>query len=512
MFAAFYAGMRDMSVRIVEASPALGGRLNFYSDKRLFDVGGIESTTAHDLGIQLERQTRTFSPEIVLGQAVEGLSQLSDGTFRVTTNTAQSYDSRTVIVATGGASVQPVRLDVPDVDRFEGVDLFHWAPDVTPFRDQRVLISGGGDTAVDYAATISEIASSVTLVHRRDEFRAHEGSVRKMREAGVEILTPFEIHRLHGTDDRISQIDVRHNATGEMRTLVVDKVLISHGVTQDLGGIAEWGLDIDDFSITVDPWMRTSRPGIFAAGDGVEYDGRLNGLLVSCFAEGPLAVNSAKRHLTPGAELPSMWSTFHSELLAKADGRAPPLCVRDALQVGSRTDAESSAERCGEGTRGLVAHAERDLPDRIAVDDQGNRRGKTGMGTPLGKSQAGLFDEKAQQCARAGSHCPGNLLERTHVPGIAQERVGDIPRPRVGRQSQLPYRAPDRLQHFRKHLLGCLSRRHIDRPRQEVDQMVGERRHGDERDLVEVERGTVSARVDAMETCGTYCTRGMYNA
>ncbi|MBD2845709.1 NAD(P)/FAD-dependent oxidoreductase [Paenibacillus sp. IB182496] len=301
MFAAFYGGMRKASVKIIESMPQLGGQLAaLYPEKYIYDVAGFPKVTAQELVDQLRRQMAHFDPEICLEEKVLGVVKKEERLFEITTDKA-THLARAVIITGGVGAFEPRRLELPEAAQYEKKNLHYFVNDLHQFKGQKVLISGGGDSAVDWALMLEPIAEKVTLIHRRDKFRAHEHSVENLLKSSVEILTPTEITGLHG-DGFIQVATLQHVKTKEVTTLDVDAVIVNFGFVSSLGPIAEWGLDIEGGSIVVDSRMETSIPGIFAAGDITTYPGKLK-LIAVGFGEAPTAINNAKVYIDPTAKL-----------------------------------------------------------------------------------------------------------------------------------------------------------------------------------------------------------------
>ncbi len=319
LYSAFYAGMRDMKTKIIEGSPVLGGKLPYYGEKPLYDIGGVLQTTGNDLVKELEMQAKTFGPMIILNQMVEQMIKLPDNTFQLTTDTRDVHFTKTVIIAIGGGTLVPQKLELANVSQYENNHIHYKIEgNIERFRDKKVMISGGGDSAVDYALTLASIAKSVCLVHRRDEFRAHEGNVSKMRQIPIQLMTSSQLKEINGNGNKIDSVTVECIKKGEQLTLQVDDVIVCHGVVPDLGGIKHWGLELENRgmdSIKVNTSMETTIPGLFAAGDVSTYSGKLQGLIASGFMEGASAVSHAKQYLEPEKELVPIWSTFHEQLL-----------------------------------------------------------------------------------------------------------------------------------------------------------------------------------------------------
>ncbi|MBT2217080.1 NAD(P)/FAD-dependent oxidoreductase [Virgibacillus dakarensis] len=307
LFTAFYGGMRDASVKIIESLPHTGGQLTaLYPEKDIYDVAGFPKVRAQDLVDNLEEQANLFSPAIVLGQAVEKVERLDDQSFKLTTNKETHY-TKTIIITAGNGAFQPRRLNVGDFERFEGVNLHYHVKDMNHYKDQHVMLLGGGDSAVDWALMLEPIAEKVTLVHRRDKFRAHEYSVEKLMNSSVDILTPFTPGDISG-NDKIERVLLQEVKGDRQLELEVDSILCNYGFVSTLGPIKDWGLEIEKNSIVVNTKMETNIPGIYAAGDICTYPGKIN-LIATGFGEGPTAVNNAKQYIDPKARVQPKHST-----------------------------------------------------------------------------------------------------------------------------------------------------------------------------------------------------------
>jgi thioredoxin reductase len=196
---------------------------------------------------------------------------------------------------------EPRTLELPEATRFEGRGLHYFVKNLQGFRDKRVLIVGGGDSAVDWANMVSPIAASVTLIHRRDQFRAHEQSVENMRRGRTKIMTPFELKSLGG-GEKVEEATIYDNQAKSEQTLKIDACLVNIGFLNSLGPIKDWNLEIEGASIKVDPMMQTNIPGVFAAGDIAAFPGKLK-LIATGFGEACIAVNFAKHLLDPKANI-----------------------------------------------------------------------------------------------------------------------------------------------------------------------------------------------------------------
>lgn len=301
LFAAFYAGMRQASVKIIESMPQLGGQLSaLYPEKYIYDVAGFPKVRAQELVNNLIEQANLFNPVCCLEEKVLNVVKNEDGIFELTTNKGLHL-SRTVIVTAGCGAFEPRKLNLPGAEKYEGKNLFYFVNNLNQFRNQDVLIAGGGDSAVDWALMLEPIAKSVTLIHRRDTFRAHEHSVEQLKRSSVRIITPREIQSLHG-EQYIEKVVIVDKKAGVTEELHVDALIVSFGFVSSLGPIKEWGLHIENGGIVVNSRMETNIPGIYAAGDIATYPGKVK-LIAVGFGEAPTAVNNAKHFMDPSARL-----------------------------------------------------------------------------------------------------------------------------------------------------------------------------------------------------------------
>ncbi|MFJ7977486.1 NAD(P)/FAD-dependent oxidoreductase [Peribacillus sp. NPDC096379] len=308
LFTAFYGGMRQASVKIIESLPQLGGQLSaLYPEKYIYDIAGFPKVRAQELIDNLKEQMAKFEQTIVLEQAVQTVEKQEDGVFKLTTENDVHY-TKSIIITAGNGAFQPRRIEIEDATQYEKSNLHYYIDDLNHFAGKKVVIFGGGDSAVDWALMLEPIAEKVTLVHRRDKFRAHEHSVENLRNSKVEIKTPYVPAELIGNGSEITQV-VLQDAKGEEREVYdVDAVIVNYGFVSSLGPIKDWGLDIQKNNIVVNSKMETNIPGIYAAGDICTYDGKVK-LIASGFGEAPTAVNNAKQYMDPKAKVQPMHST-----------------------------------------------------------------------------------------------------------------------------------------------------------------------------------------------------------
>jgi thioredoxin reductase (NADPH) len=303
LFALFYAGMREVSAQIVDALPEAGGQLTaLYPEKYIFDVAGIPQVLAKDLVRSLVEQAGQFQQPIHLTQRVIGLEQ--DGKEFVLVTDRDRFPTRSIIIAAGIGAFSPRRLPQRCAEPWYGRGIYDVVTDPEQFRDRRVLIIGGGDTAFDWGTQLLSRASRVTLVHRSDRFRAHSATVTEFQSAvnagRAELYTFHELHDItcRNGSDRFTHVVLRDIKAKSTRELEVDVVLPMLGFVSNMGAIGEWGLTIQNDEITVNSQMETGRPGIYAAGDVTTYPGKLK-LIATGFGEAATAVNQAVHWIYP---------------------------------------------------------------------------------------------------------------------------------------------------------------------------------------------------------------------
>jgi len=300
LYTAFYSGMRDLKTKIIEYSSQLGGRMLIYPEKMIWDVGGVPPILGGQLIEHLIEQAKTFDPTIVFNQKVEHLEKQSDGTFILTSSTGEKHYSKTVILAVGYGVLSMQKLEIEGADKYEVTNLHYTVQELEIFRDKHILISGGGNSAVDWANELEPIAASVTVVHRRDEFGGHEKSVLKMRESSVCLKTPYEIVQLHGDGELIQSVSIENKETGVIERIELDAIIVNHGLKCDYGALEKWGLNIEDGVAIVNEKRETNIEGIYGAGDFVDHPSKVR-YIAGAFTDGILALNSAKLYLEPDA-------------------------------------------------------------------------------------------------------------------------------------------------------------------------------------------------------------------
>lgn len=307
LFTAFYGGMRQASVKIIESLPQLGGQLStLYPEKYIYDVAGFPKIRAQELVDNLKEQMGQFEQTVVLDQAVEQVEKQADGVFKLTTNNEVHY-TKTIIITAGNGAFKPRKLELEESEKYENQNLHYFVDDLNKFAERNVAILGGGDSAVDWALMLEPVAKSVSLIHRRDKFRAHEHSVELLMKSKVQVLTPFVPVELIG-EQEISQVVLEEVKGDRKEVLQIDDLIVNFGFISSLGPIKDWGLTIEKNSIVVNSKMETNIEGIYAAGDICTYDGKVK-LIASGFGEAPTAVNNAKAYMDPKARVQPLHST-----------------------------------------------------------------------------------------------------------------------------------------------------------------------------------------------------------
>ena len=295
LFTAFYGGLRGLRVTVLDSLDEPGGQISaLYPEKLIRDVAGLPSVRGRDLVDALVRQVEPFSPEWRLGHAAVSLDDGEHG-FTLGCADGTRVRGRSVVVTGGVGTFTPRAL--PGGDAYAGRGLSYFVRDPAALAGQRVLIVGGGDSAFDWADTLHEVAAEVVMVHRRDRFRAHQDTVDRVLGHGIRVYTNSQIQALHG-DPALDAAVIADASAGKTTTVECDHIVAALGFIANLGPIGSWGLDLHDRHIVVDAMMRTSRPGVFAAGDICSYPGRVP-LIAVGFGEAAMAVNHAAVFLDP---------------------------------------------------------------------------------------------------------------------------------------------------------------------------------------------------------------------
>jgi thioredoxin reductase (NADPH) len=314
LFAVFECGMLGFRCHVVDALDAIGGQCAaLYPEKPIYDIPGYPRIDALELVHKLEAQAAPFQPHYHLGQRVDALARGDDGRWLLTTSTGTRIDAGVVVIAGGVGAFGPNRPPLPGIEAYEGRSVFYLVRRREDLRGKRVVIAGGGDSAVDWALSLAEVAASLAVVHRRDRWRAAPESVARLyalAAAGtIELVVPFQLAGLEGDDGQLHTVLVQ-DFDGIVRRLPADVLLPFYGLASQLGPIAAWGLNLDHNHIEVDPASCASNlPGVFAIGDIAHYPGKLK-LILSGFAEAALAAHAMHALLRPGEALHFEYSTM----------------------------------------------------------------------------------------------------------------------------------------------------------------------------------------------------------
>jgi len=316
LFAAFEAGVIGLSCQIVDNIERVGGQcIELYPDKPIYDIPAIPVCTARELVDRLIEQCRPFEPPMHLGQRIESVVRLENGRWQAHTDKGLLFDTAAIIVAAGNGSFVPQRLALEEAAPLEGRHVHYSVQKMDDFADKRVIVAGGGDSALDWALALRTVAQRVTLVHRRNGFSAADSSVSKMRaavEAGEMDFIVGSIAGVHAPESKLESVDVR--LVGETIHVDADELLVLYGLVADLGPIAHWGLDILGGRITVDTsFYESSRPGIFAAGDIAGYPNKQK-LILSGFHEASLALRKAYSYAYPDKKRVHIHSSYDAKL------------------------------------------------------------------------------------------------------------------------------------------------------------------------------------------------------
>ncbi len=321
LFAVFELGLLDMKCHLVDILDKIGGQCaELYPEKPIYDIPGIPFTSAQGLVDGLLQQIKPFNAQYHLGEMVETVEKIGDPLFRVRTDQGTEFEAKVVVIAAGGGSFQPKRPPIPGIEPYEGKSVFYAVRKMEAFRGKRILIVGGGDSALDWTLNLAPIASHLTLLHRRAEFRAAPDSVNKMTALagqGKIDLVLGQVTALQGGDGQIEKAIVKTN-DGSTFEIACDAMLPFFGLTMKLGPVANWGFELrNNELIPVETAsFETNVPGIFAIGDINWYPGKLK-LILSGFHEAALMAQKAHRYIYPEKRLVFQYTTSSSSLQKK---------------------------------------------------------------------------------------------------------------------------------------------------------------------------------------------------
>ncbi|EZH74540.1 ferredoxin-NADP reductase [Aquimarina atlantica] len=313
LFTVFEAGLLKLKTHLIDALPQPGGQCSeIYPKKPIYDIPGFPEILAGELVDNLMEQIKPFNPGFTLGERAETIEKLEDDTFLVTTNKGTQHNAPVVAIAGGLGSFEPRKPPIPNIADFEDKGVAYIIRDPEVYRDKRVVIAGGGDSALDWSIFLADVASEVTLVHRRNEFRGALDSVERVAELSklgkVNLITEAEVKELKG-DDHITAVGIKHKTKGEI-VLDTDYFIPLFGLSPKLGPIGDWGLEIEKNAIKVDNSYdyQTNIPGIYAIGDVNTYKGKLK-LILSGFHEAAIMCQSAYQRIFPDKKYVMKYTT-----------------------------------------------------------------------------------------------------------------------------------------------------------------------------------------------------------
>ncbi|MGE3919145.1 MAG: NAD(P)/FAD-dependent oxidoreductase [Hyphomicrobiaceae bacterium] len=319
LFAVFELGLLDIRAHVVDILDRPGGQCaELYPEKPIYDIPALPMVTGQGLVDALMAQIKPFEPTFHLGERVDALERQSDGRFRLATDRDKVFVTKVVVIAAGGGSFTPKRPPLEGIEGYEGKSVFYSVRRMADFEGRDILIVGGGDSALDWTLNLQPIARSLTLMHRRDEFRGAPHSVERMRQlvaSGGMRLVIGQMTGLEGSGGALSAVKVRTKAGEE--TIVADRLMPFFGLTMKLGPLADWGLSLHENLVPVDTeQFQTSEPGIFAIGDINSYPGKLK-LILSGFHEAALTAQGANRIVYPDKKVVFQYTTSSSSLQRK---------------------------------------------------------------------------------------------------------------------------------------------------------------------------------------------------
>ena len=313
LFTVFECGMVRLHCHVVDVLDDAGGQCTaLYPEKPIYDIPGFPKVDAAELIVRLRAQAAPFRPVYHLGEQVRGLEKASGGFWKLTTSKDTVLKAKAVIIAAGVGAFGPNRPPLTGIEAFEGKSVFYYVTQREAFRGKKVVIAGGGDSAVDWALSLAEIAGRVSVVHRRDKFRAapeSEAKLKALAKAGkIDMVVPYQLQGLDGADGQLRSVTVA-TLDGAAKKIEADVLLPFFGLSMELGPIADWSLALERNQIVIDPaTAATSQPGIFAVGDVVHYPGKLK-LILTGFAEAAIAARSAYALIHPETPLHFEYST-----------------------------------------------------------------------------------------------------------------------------------------------------------------------------------------------------------
>ncbi|PHK50338.1 NAD(P)/FAD-dependent oxidoreductase [Staphylococcus edaphicus] len=322
LYASFYSGLRGMRVRIIDIQDKLGGKMHVYPEKIIWDIGGLAPKPCFEIIQDTVNQGLHFEPEVNLGERVIDIRKISEQYFEVETDQGNVFDGKSVIIAIGGGIINPKQLDIKDAERYKLTNLHYVVQSLKKFKDKNVLISGAGNSALDWANDLSGYAKSVTLIYRKSDIRGYEAMREKMEQLNVKKLPNTHIHQLIGdeTQTQIEQVILENNETGEHTVRTFDDVIISHGFDRENTLLEQSSAKVDmfnEYSIKGFGNTSTSIDGLYACGDIIYHEAKAH-LIASAFSDAANAANLAKLYIEPKAT-PEGYVSSHNDIFKESN-------------------------------------------------------------------------------------------------------------------------------------------------------------------------------------------------
>ena len=307
LYSAFYAGLRDLKTKIIEYKSTLGGKLHVYPEKIIWDIGGLPATPAQKVIENLIEQGLTFNPTVCLNTKVDLVTK-KDDVFVIETSTGEKHFSKKVVIAVGGGIISPIKLHVEGAEKYEISNLHYTIRGIQSFKNKSLLISGGGNSAIDWAKDLIGIAKQITVIYRGESLSAHEAQIRYLEENGVPIITNTQIQSLVANEEKtkIKEVILENVATNETSTIVVDDVLVNHGYDRDASFTFDTAITPQQdeeyhYYYLTDGKGLTTVDGIYAVGDICKYENKVY-LITGAFQDAVNAINAIKISLEPEAD------------------------------------------------------------------------------------------------------------------------------------------------------------------------------------------------------------------
>lgn len=322
LYSTFYSGLRNMKTKLIESQAQLGGKVLLYPEKMIWDAGGQPPILAHKFAEQLINQAKTFHPTILTNTKVDFIEKDSNNVFVITTNDGSKHYSKSIIMANGGGIINPQKLEIEGAEKYEMANLHYTVQSLKQFHNKRVLVSGGGNGAIDWAVELLDIAEEIIVAYRKDQLSAHEAQVVRLQESKkVTFLLNTTIERLIANKEKtkVKQVVLKKHDTDQTLLHGIDHIIVSHGYNRDasLEFANNSALKLkDNYYYEGTATGKTSQEGIFAAGDILSYEGKVN-LLVGAFQDAVNAVNSAKTYIEPTADKIGMVSSHNEKFQEK---------------------------------------------------------------------------------------------------------------------------------------------------------------------------------------------------